>query len=68
MSEDFRAEISASFGPVISLFSQDCTDETDDRIAGGEMPTESLRRRISLFSRSVELFDQIWTHTSSGTL
>jgi hypothetical protein len=26
----------------------------------GKMPTASVRRRISLLSRSVGLFDQIW--------
>jgi hypothetical protein len=31
------------------------------------MPTTSLRRRISLFSRSSELFDQSWRQCSLGS-
>src|SRR5690606_39846569 len=32
----------------------------------GKMPTASVRRRISLFSRSEGLLDQIWDQTSFG--
>jgi hypothetical protein len=32
----------------------------------GKIPTTSVRRRISRFSRSEGLFDQIWRQTSFG--
>ena len=35
-AEDLESEVAAAFEPFIGLFSQDRTDEADDRIAVGE--------------------------------
>jgi hypothetical protein len=49
------------------LLGQERADEADDRApVSGKMPTTSLRQRISLFSRSSELFDQSWRQCSFG--
>src|SRR5690606_11514763 len=66
--EDVESEVAAPFGPFVGLLGQDGTDEPDDGLAGGEDPTASVRRRISLFNRSAGLFDQICTHTSFGNV
>ncbi|NYE01014.1 hypothetical protein BJY21_002198 [Kineosphaera limosa] len=34
----------------------------------GEMPATSVRRRISLFNRSLGWLDQIWRHSPCGKL
>jgi hypothetical protein len=47
-----RADVAAAFGPFVVLFGEDCADEADQRIAVVKMPTTSVRRRISRFSRS----------------
>ena len=57
--EDVEAEVAAAFGPLVVLLGQDGADEPDDGCAVGEIPTTSVRRRISRLSRSFGLFDQI---------
>jgi len=48
------------------LFGEDGADEADDCLAVGKIPTESVRRRISRFSLSLGLFDQICAQMSFG--
>lgn len=64
--QDVEAEVAASFGPLVGLLGQDPSEEAGDGVAAGKIPTESVRRRISLLRRSLGLLGQIWTHTSLG--
>jgi len=48
----------ATFSPFVVLFGQDSADQSGDGVAPGEMPTTSVRLRISRLSRSLGLFDQ----------
>jgi hypothetical protein len=58
-SEQFEAHVAAAFGPLVVLFGQDRADQSDQGRPAGKMPTTSVRRRISLLSRSWGLLDQI---------
>ena len=60
MSQDVESEVAAAFGPLVVLLGEDGSDEADECVAGGKMPTTSVRRRISRLSRSWGLLDQIW--------
>lgn len=57
-----------AFCPFVGLLCQDGSDEAMIASRVGKIPTESVRRRISRFRRSVGLFDQIWVHTSLGNV
>lgn len=48
------AHVAAGDGPLVVLLGEDGADQADDRAAVGEDPTTSVRRRISLLSRSSE--------------
>jgi hypothetical protein len=56
--EYVRAHVAAQLGPLVGLVRS--TAPIRRRIASrsGKIPTTSVRRRISLFSRSCGLFDQ----------
>jgi hypothetical protein len=51
--EDVEAEVAAAFGPFVVLFGEDGADQADEGVAVGEMPTTSVRRRISRLRRSL---------------
>ena len=65
-AQDVQAEVAPGFGPFVVLFGQHGADEADQGVAVGKMPTTSVRRRISLLSRSWGLFDQIWRQICLG--
>ena len=47
------------FGPLVVLLGELAADESDDGVAVGEMPTTSVRRRISRLRRSCGLLNPI---------
>src|SRR5215217_9031705 len=51
LGESIEAEVAALLGPFIVLLGKDRADQPDQGGAG-KMPTTSVRRRISRFSRS----------------
>ena len=51
---------------IVVLLGQHRPDKADQGVAVGEMPTTSVRRRISRFSRSVGLLDQMCFQISFG--
>ena len=57
--QDVQGEAAACFGPLFVLFGQDGTDETGGGTAVGKTATTSVRRRVFLFSRALEVLDQI---------
>jgi hypothetical protein len=61
LGEGFNARLAPGDGPLVVLFGEDGTDETDDggSVGAGRCRPTSVRRRISLSSRSWGLFDQI---------
>ncbi len=63
---NFRAHVPAGLGPFVILLGQHRADQPDDGAAAGEDPDTSVRRRISLFSRSCGLLLQICRQTSRG--
>ena len=66
-AQDVEGRGGAGFGPFVLLFGQYGTDETDERVAVGDMPrTTSVRRRISLLRRSWGLLGQIWRQITLG--
>jgi hypothetical protein len=64
--EDFGAHIAAPFSPFVVLPGQDRAVNTDDGVAGGEGKDTPVLRRISLFSCSWGLLDQICRQISRG--
>ena len=64
--QDVQAEVAAALSPFVVLLGQDGADQADQGVAAGEDPTTSVRRRISRFSRSWGLLDQICRHSSFG--
>jgi len=66
LGEEVEAHVAVGFHPFVVTLGEDRADQADDGGAVGEMPTTSVRRRISLFSRSCGLFDQICRQSSRG--
>ena len=56
-AEDVEAEVAPGLGPFVVLFGQHRPDEADQGARSGKIPTTSVRRRISLLSRSWGLLD-----------
>jgi hypothetical protein len=50
--EHVGVQAAALLGPLVGLLGEHCADQAQDRVAVRKIPTTSVRRRISLFSRS----------------
>ena len=67
--DGFQGHVAGALhGPLVVLLQEDCPDEPGDGVLVGEMPTTSVRRLISPFTRSSGLVEWSFTRCGAGKL